>query len=378
MLENLKSPEDALEELPQAAVPVGAIYQTYGSARRGGEYNSHLVFSVILIVLAATNIVSLFWFAWVTLCLVASLLLDQRPWQRKVALTALPGQMGLYLQVLGRAFLNTLPHYGIGFGLYLCIYPLRERLNLPLSSLFMLYAFYMVLRMGYVLVYTYALTVGSRRLQLRVFHEQRANLRTPQTALRHVWWTYFLGNVGLFVKCSIQVITIGGFEMLRQQAGLDLYAVAWCVEHANFIQGVGLALSVLAILFSIPLSTKVYYRTHRTFHTCKPLYDSIHAIHHRGILPTPLDSGTISPLEFIITDMSRPVALLIPNWVFVLNEVVVALLGHLPAHTSGTLRKVAQHHLAHHKFVVCNFGLLPKNDERWGTRFVPNQPSRGK
>lgn len=368
------SPDDALEELqetPSGKIPRGAVYRLRGNAERGGEYNGHIMFSLIVVGLTLAGLLNTVALGWIGFCLVATFLLDDRSLKRKVNLPAIPSQFFMYLQVLLHAFRNALPQYTFAFLVYLTIYPLQDSLNLPISSFVMLYGFYMVLRIGYLLLFTYALTIGSNRLQLRVFEEHRANLRNRSVALRHVWWTYFLGNTGLFVKCAVQVITIGAFETLRLWIGFDVTEHPLTAPHLTMVTTVGVVLCVVGIGLSVRLSSTVYYRTHRTLHVRKPLYDSIHAIHHRGILPTPLDSGTISPLEYIITDMARPAVMLMPNWLFVLSEIGLAFGAHLPSHTTGTLHKFGQHHLAHHKYVVYNFGLFPRDDERWGTRFIP-------
>ncbi len=371
---NPVSPEDALDDLQETAegrIPPGAIYQLWGTGRRGGEYNGHIMFCMVMVCLAAAGVVSLNVLGWIMVCLVATFRLDNRSLHRKVSLLALPGQAFLYVQLVLNAFRTAFPHYVFAFVAYLCVYPLQQKLNVPVSSLVMLYGFYMVLRIVYLSVYTYALTIGSERMQLDVFSEQRANLRTRQVALRHVWWTYFLGNTGLFAKCSVQVMTIGAFEFLRRQIGLDIAASPMLSPYVNWIVGLGVVLCIIGVWMSLNMSSEVYYRAHRTLHVCKPLYDSIHAIHHRGILPTPLDSGTISPLEYFITDMARPAYMLIPNWLFVMCEVGLAWMAHLPAHTTGTDSKLGAHHVGHHRYVVYNFGLLPEDDERWGTLFVP-------
>lgn len=370
------SPDDALDELQETTqdqIPPGAIYKLWGAGRRGGEYNGHIMFSMVMVGLAAAGVVSFSVFCWIMACLVAAFLLDNRTLKRKVSLSALPGQAFLYVQLVLNAFRTAFPHYVFAFVTYLCVYPLQDKLNVSVSSLVMLYGFYMVLRIVYLTIFTYALTIGVDRVQLNVFSEQRANLRTRQVALRHVWWTYFLGNTGLFAKCSTQVMTISAFEFLRRQIGLDVGTHPLFAPYVNWIAGLGVILCVIGIGLSLGMSGEVYYRAHRTLHVCKPLYDSIHAIHHRGILPTPLDSGTISPLEYFITDMARPAYMLIPNWLFVLCEIGLAWAAHLPAHTTGTDSKVGGHHVGHHRYVVYNFGLMPEDDERWGTLFVPEE-----
>lgn len=373
-----KSPDDALEVLQEPeenAIPRGAIYHLYGDARRGGEYNGHIMFCLIYSGLTLAGVTDPLVYAWGMVCMALAFLLDERTLKRKVALRNIPAQFFLYAQVVLNAAWNSLPHYAAAFAIYVCIYPLREQWNVSVSSFVMMYGFYMVLRLLYLIYYNYALTLGAERLHPKVFEEQRANLRTRQAALRHVWWTYFLGNVGLIVKCAVQVMTIGLFELLRQQTGLDIETHPTLAAHASTLTVVALVAGVVAFGLSAKLSSTVYYRAHRTFHVRKPLYDSIHAIHHRGILPTPLDSGTISPMEYFITDMARPAVLLLPNWLFVLSEVGLAFGAHLPSHTSGTLHKFGQHHLAHHRYVVYNFGLFPRDDERYGTLFVTEDPA---
>jgi len=369
---NPVSPDDPLDvqAVPKDGIPEGAVYSLWGSAQRGGEYNSHILFSLVIASLTLLNLIPPAVGIWIAICLVATFLLDNRSLQRKVNLRSLPGQAFLYVQLVMRSFLTAFPHYAFAFMAYLCVWPVQDALNISFtSSLAMLYGFYMVLRLVYLARFTWALT-GSGRVRPAVFSEERANLRDRQTALRHVWWTYFLGNTGLFAKCSVQVMTIGAFESLRQLLGLDLYNHPSIAPYSPFISALGVVLTTVGAGMSLKMSARVYYRAHRTLHVCKPLFDSVHAIHHRGILPTPLDSGTISPLEYFITDMARPAYMLLPNWLFVLCEIALAGWGHLPAHTTGTNSKLGGHHVAHHRFVVYNFGLMPEDDERWGTLYV--------
>ena len=119
----------------------------------------------------------------------------------------------------------------------------------------------------------------------------------------------------------------------------------------------------------------IYYRTHRTFHANRPLYSSIHSIHHRGVLPTQLDSGTISPAEFWITEMVVPSAALVPNWYFVIIQVVLAFFGHLPSHDTGTRWAMSQHHLHHHRLFRVNLGLTSAEDAEFGTLFTAKKPA---
>ena len=368
----LFSPDDPHEVSASSrqTPPNGAIYRLWGPESRGGEYNSHILFVLTVAVLTWQGIMPPPAAGWIALCLAAAFLLDTHRLKRKVALRPLPGQAFLYGQLVIRAFLTVLPHYVFAFGVYICVMPLREQLNVGISSMAMLYAFYLTIRVTYLAWYTAVLLFAPDGSLPTVFSEQRANLRDRRTALRHVWWSFFLGNTGLFAKCSVQIMTIGLFEFIRRRLDIDITTTLY-VHHAGWVTAAGVTGVLIGVVLSIRGSSEVYYRAHRTLHVSRSLFDSIHAIHHRGILPTPLDSGTISPLEYFITDMARPTYMLLPDWGFVVCEVVLALFTHLPAHTSGTDSRIAGHHLAHHLYVVCNFGLLPSDDRRWGTLYEP-------
>jgi hypothetical protein len=276
----------------------------------------------------------------------------------------------LYGQLLARAAWDAVPFYAFAFGVYLFVAPLWMWTNLAISSFVMLYAFYMVARAWWLVRY----------LRLLGFHWEdagptfavrEANLKTRSAAIRHVLWSYFLGNIGLVVRCAAQVLTISLFEGLRSAMGVD---VATHSTLGPLLVPIGIAVAGLW-LATYGLAGRrallIYYRTHRTLHSCRPLYDSIHAIHHRAILPTPLDSGTISPAEFLVTEMAFPAGTLVPNWFFTIHQILFALLGHWRGHDSG---RTVNHHLLHHRLFNVNFGITPTTDARFGT-LHPQQPA---
>ena len=179
-----------------------------------------------------------------------------------------------------------------------------------------------------------------------------------------------LRNIGLVIRASVQVMTIGGFEYLRTAGGLELETHPTWSGHLMAIFLAATAVWAAAFWFGVRRLFLIYYRTHRTFHSCRPLFDSIHRIHHRGVLPTPLDSGTISPAEFIITEMAFPLGVVVPNWSWASSQIVIAFAGHLPSHDAGTKQRFPQHHLGHHKFFTVNFGLTRAEDKRFGTLYA--------
>ena len=206
-----------------------AEYALSGQARAGGAYNSHLVSVALFVVLAAAGWMNAWLVAWLVACMLAALLVDERPWRRKVSPGAMPGQVWLYLQVLFQAACDAFPFYVLAYALYVCTAPIVLPTYIAISSFVMLYAFYMIVRAFWLVVYMWRLgfrweTAG------RTFAVHEANLNSRGAAMRHVLWGYFLGNIGLVVRCGIQVVTIGGFEWLRQRFDMDLlkYPAAAC------------------------------------------------------------------------------------------------------------------------------------------------------
>lgn len=355
---------------PLSALPAhdGAEYPLYGSAQAGGAYNSHLASAVVFAALTAIGAVNGWLTAWVLLCLVAALLFDNRSWRRKIALPALGGQLALYLQVLARAALDALPFYVFAYVIYVCVAPVVLPTNLAVSSFVLLYGFYMIFRLYWLVRYLWLLNFRWESAG-RTFEVHEANLKSRSMAIRHVIWAYFLGNIGLVVRCASQVLTIGLFEYLRTALGMRLEDHPLASGRLTTIFLVAAAVWAATFWFAVKRTLLIYYRTHRTFHSSRPLYDSIHSIHHRGVLPTPLDSGTISPAEFFITEMALPAGALVPNWWWTVANIILAFAGHLPSHDVGTRASFPQHHLNHHRWFNVNFGLTPSEDARFGTLY---------
>ncbi|QDS88722.1 hypothetical protein EC9_29140 [Rosistilla ulvae] len=346
--------------------PPGAEYPLMGSAVGGGSYNSHLVAGVLFIGLAAIGAIDWWLVAWIDGCLAIGLLLDRRTMNRKIALRAMPGQMLLYSQVALRAAVHMFPYYAFAFVLYLGMAPVVLPLNFAISSFVMLYGFYMLLRVYWLVHYLWVLNFRWEHAG-RTFQTHQANLKTRRSAIQHVLWAFFLGNVGLVVRCSSQVITIAGFEYLRQSLNLDLTQHPTLNVHVMSIFWGTVVVWLATFWFMLQPTFLIYYRVHRTFHSCRPLYDSVHSIHHRGVLPTQLDSGTISPLEFALTEYNLPAGMLVPNWYWTLGQIILAFAGHLPSHDTNTWMKTGHHHLLHHRLFNVNFGLIAREDKRYGS-----------
>jgi len=347
-------------------VEKGAEYLLFGKAKRGGAYNSHLVSGIIFAILGITGVVNPWLVVWLEVCLVAGILIDERSLKKKISLRAIPSQMMLYSQVLLRAMWEALPFYLLAYVLYVGMAPIILKTNLVISSFVMLYGFYMVWRAFWLAKYLWVLLFRWENAG-HTFEIHEANLKNRSAAIRHVLWGYFLGNVGLVVRCASQVMTIGLFEFVRQRTSMDLTAYPALADYLMPIFIVGTIIFLATFFMALQPALSIYYRAHRTFHTHLALYDCIHGIHHKGVLPTQLDSGTISPFEFFITEMALPTGMLVPNWWWTGTQVILALVGHLPSHDANSRMKTGHHHLAHHRYFNVNFGLTPAADIRYGT-----------
>jgi hypothetical protein len=354
---------------PVASAAQGAEYPLYGAALRGGSYNSHVVSALVFVALTAMGLVSIWVTAWVGACLILALYFDARPLRRKIVLSAIPSQTMLYAQVLARAAGDALPFYVFAYFVYIFAAPLWLWTNVAVSSFVMLYGVYMAVRAWWLVRYLWLLGYRWENAG-RTFAVHEANLKSRSMAIRHVLWAYFLGNIGLVIRCASQVMTIALFEWIRVSTATDLSRFPALRDHRLSIGIVVAVIWLATFWWAIKRALLVYYRTHRTFHNCPPLYDSIHSIHHRGVLPTPLDSGTISPAEFIITEMALPGGMLVPNWWWTIAQIILGIFGHWASHDAGTTMKFSQHHLHHHRLFSVNFGLSPAEDARFGTLYV--------
>lgn len=351
-----------------AASQAKAEYVLMGRAEAGGAYNSHIVSVTVMIALGAVGLLSPWVALWVATCLAVAMVLDGRSWRRIAKPRAIPGQLWLYSQLFVQAAWDALPFYILAYLLYVCSAPLILPINFAVSSFVMIYGFYMLVRSATLIRYLWVVRFRWDRAG-RTFETHQANLNSQSAALRHVTWAYALGNVGLVVRAGSQVVTLTAFEYFRQRLAMDLTQYPTLNANLYLIFGVAFLVWLATMWWSIQRMLMIFYRTHRTLHEHRALYDSIHAIHHRGILPTPLDSGTISPAEFWITEMAFPTCTLVPNWWFALGQIAMAYAAHLPAHNSGSRVAYARHHLQHHRHFRFNFGLTPVEDEQFGTLY---------
>ena len=294
--------------------------------------------------------------------------LTPAPLPKKIHPQAIPGQVLLYAQVAFGVVCDLAPSYALAFVLYLCLAPLSQAVSVGVNSFVWLFTIYMVYRTLSLIRYQWIIARRWNDAPPPPFHEHAANFRDPASASRHIWWSYLIGNVGVAVRCAPQVVILGMLEWTRRRLGLGFVTdYAALAEYVVPIYVGAFIVWLATIGYTIRRLLLVYYRAHRTFHACKPLYDCIHGLHHKGVLPTPLDSGTIAPAEFAITEYAAPTFVLVPGWYYTIGYLLVTIIGHWPGHHAGSKKPLAVHHLHHHRHFNVNFGLTPFEDARFGT-----------
>jgi hypothetical protein len=339
---------------------------TYAIQRRAsrshlGTYN----LSLLGVVIATTALVingsrtSLLLALIITGSTAMALVLDKEPLRTKLSLRDLPLHVVDYGALVWGVFKDTWGSFLLVFALYAVTAPLWRVASFGLSTIaafWVLYGTYAAVRLSYV---CYSQLTIARRWSTRrsPFLEHAANTADPAAARRHELWAFFWGNVGLVIRCGKQLafITVADLVLAPVQPWIHEFPGAWLV-------GVGLLIAYLCLYAT--LAEVIFYKFHRTVHENHSLYRALHMIHHKGVCPSLLDSGTESIAEFSLTEM--PVVWLVfPTWAFVAMEFAL-LCNHLSGHMSRRTAypPSARHIIHHHRFSV-NYAIevvLPMDD----------------
>lgn len=345
-------------------------YQVIGQADGTGTYNSHLIFVVLLAASATFNWIPLWVAALATSCFVGGFLIDRRRLADKVNLSVIPKQSWLYACVFVQVLRDAALPYALAFALYIFSAPILRSFHVSPNSFVLLYGAYLLFRTACLLKFSAQLLLRPHETPESILGKQKANLSTRNKALSHLFWAYFIGNVGLIVRCSAQVLTLALFDFCIRALNFNLDRFEWYQSNMLLIAIIAVVAWGLMIRWGFQRAALIYYRTHRTLHEERALYDCIHAIHHRAVYPTLLDSGTISPAEFALTELVFPAATIVPNWCWVMGQIGLGIVGHWPSHDSRNVSAAAKHHLLHHQHFKCNFGLTAELDIAFGTQFV--------
>jgi len=151
-------------------------------------------------------------------------------------------------------------------------------------------------------------------------------------------------------------------------AWADYHRYSWSYPH---ISDYGWAYFFLSIVLMIFAHDAYFYFMHRLLHW-KPLFRTVHKIHHQSINPTPFAAFAFHPVEGVINGAIFPiVAFIIPHQnvailAFGTYSILLNVMGHVgfeffpkyfSKHWLFKWHNSATHHNMHHSHVKCNFGL---------------------
>jgi len=359
------------------------FYSILADGKTRSYYNGYLVFLALVsvaVVRIGLSPLTISMLAFFVANLAVGYLVDGG--DEKVRLLELPIQMLAYLQLLLRWAIEVLPIYVLSFLFYLLIRPVWQSLNLWGGASFLpVYGFYLLLRT--VQLVRYLVLVRTRwddPPARNPIGQKEGNFRDRASASRHLIWSYCIGNVGVTVRCGTQVGQIFVFETAA--AAMGPFVLDWHRRFPLLSGGSRITVllagtaGVLAVLLwqrkLYPFADYIYYRVHRTLHENRALFTFLHRIHHKAIVTTPLDSGTICPLEFVLTETVWPPAALVPDWLWTIWQVHFAVTGYWPSHRTTAGVRVQDgntFHVYHHYKPNVNFGILPESDARFGTLY---------
>ncbi len=210
-------------------------------------------------------------------------------------------------------------------------------------------------RVGFKLYWAY--------FAIRLVFSVWAVARAPWGQRSHLVFAFWLGNVGLVMRCFKYDIWRSLASSAVGNSPLALDPSNWAAQVA-FVVCVGAAVG--AEVWVNSADNVLFYKIHRTIHSDAHLYSLLHQLHHKAVSQTTLlDSGTISPLELMWTDVSMPTMVLCAPPCFLVGFEAIAMAWHFAAHGLGGSGD--NHHLHHHRNPAVNFGLTQLYDRRFNT-----------
>lgn len=208
---------------------------------------------------------------------------------------------------------------------------------------------------------------------------------------KHQRWSLGLGNVGLgFRTCKRVLVYAVSVVVAPTVPALDEWAPSW---QYPVVWG------CVAVLALTPLTfleqNLQFHLLHAWLHADATLYRLVHKIHHCARYPIPSDSGTESPLELLLDELTA-INCLVPFWFWLPGEISVIKLhrdGHIFEVGNAQLASAGPadpptdgptHHMLHHTKNTGNFSIVPF-DKMSGTLIdsskisawvLPSAPSR--
>lgn len=319
----------------------------------GGTYNFYFFYLVLVWVLALVGKrIHVAWPCVWTLFVGIAFAVDHHRFKWKLNFLAMPTHLYHYAHLLLLLVARNFRSLLVLTALYGVVKPF-SRLYDPFEAyaFVCLYGLYLVVRTPVFIRLMLRVRRGWEQDTLPPFEVKKANFSSKDAATRHLVWSYFLGNVGVTVRCASYATyttlldgiwkALGGFPQVSTATTTGTVIVA------------GAVLLTIATLHS----NHIFYDSHRAFHRNQPLFDSVHRIHHQATYPTPLDSGTESPGELLLTQATIVSMHILPSWFFLACESLF-MLGHFGSHTAGTKDLVSENHLGHHVVYTGGFGQL--------------------
>jgi hypothetical protein len=348
--------------LPRVVDPLYSLPEGARWTRRAGLYNSYALFVALLWMLWTVGLCPLWLVTLQSVSLVGALTLDDRCVVAGSALScsALPEQLCSYRQ-LAQSLLADVWVMWVGPVAAFVVFARVHDSWLDAHSPLLLGSDFICSHFGLFLYCVYQ-SVRALYLVVALVWDGAHHARVRR---RELLWSYLLGNIGLVVRCfRYDALKWCGRMLAHLVPGL-VVAESSLWAHLAFLLVTGW-LSWGQIAFS-NVDNYLFYKVHRTLHASHPLFSLCHALHHRALYPTLLDSGTISPLELVLTEFSLPVVVLLwPPVIAVGYELGYSMVGHLIGHTAGFHYGGTHHHI-HHKLQHANFGLQAHFDKMYGT-----------
>jgi sterol desaturase/sphingolipid hydroxylase (fatty acid hydroxylase superfamily) len=158
--------------------------------------------------------------------------------------------------------------------------------------------------------------------------------------------------------------------------------IGWSKVYSD-ISTFGYAYFFLSLFLLLGINDIYFYLSHRFLHW-KPIFRSVHYMHHQSHTPNPFSAFSFHPIEgFIQIGFIPLVVLFLPLnsillFVFIAFLMLMSVYGHSGYELRPKKAKAFQifnnsiHHNQHHRFVNYNFGLYLN---LWDRLFNTNHPS---
>ncbi len=340
------------------------LYEPANTAPSRGVYNFYVLSLVVFCLISWAGGLSWAFCLLLIVSVLVAMIVDPMEWRQKLSPADMPRQVWYYLrlllQVLKTDLLVLLVATALVYGM---VKPYTRQFDVfDGYTLYALYGLYLAIRTIVFVRYLWIVALRWETYRSPPFEIRKANLRSRGAALRHLTWSYFLGNVGLVVRCGYYSMIVYTYDRFYSFVGYPNLNGVWGIVLVVLTVGLWVLLADMRLL-------NTYYKAHRALHENPALYASIHRLHHCAVYPTVLDSGTINPAEFLVTESTTIWFAPFADWfwfTFQIWAVILHFTGHHTIAAGDDREKDFQFHVLHHRLYQCNFGF-PETDEKYQT-----------